>query len=296
VFWLERGADRYYKAYGKRAVIPADEVMTEDTIFDAASLTKVIACTPAVLLLVERGQIGLDDAVAKHLPEFAAHGKEGITIRQLLTHTSGLRPDISLKPDWTGAAEAIRLVVRGKAFRGPWRENYLQRHGHDFAGRNRAADFREIARSFLQTEVYERLGMKDTGFNPHRTKMVARGPDRGGKRRSGARRGARSARPAHGRRGGACGIVHLCSDLARYARMLLNLGELDGVRVFKPETVQAHDQCANPGECERGAAAWAGILTPVTADRVGNCFRSARTVTPAGPGPPSGLIRSRSRS
>jgi CubicO group peptidase (beta-lactamase class C family) len=119
VFWLERGADRYYKAYGRRAVIPADEVMTEDTIFDAASLTKVIACTPAVLLLVERGQIGLDDAVAKHLPEFAAHGKEGITIRQLLTHTSGLRPDISLKPDWTGAAEAIRLSCAEKLSAAP---------------------------------------------------------------------------------------------------------------------------------------------------------------------------------
>ena len=70
VLWVEHGGRSYHKAFGKRAVVPAVEAMTEDTIFDAASLTKVVACTPAVMLLVEHGQLSLEDRVAKYLPEF----------------------------------------------------------------------------------------------------------------------------------------------------------------------------------------------------------------------------------
>ena len=88
VLWLERNGVAYHKAYGKRALAPAEEPMTEDTIFDAASLTKVVACTPAVMLLVERGQIELEQRVQTYLPEFKGDGKETITLRQLLTHTS----------------------------------------------------------------------------------------------------------------------------------------------------------------------------------------------------------------
>src|SRR5688572_11774923 len=63
VFWLERKGEHYSKAYGQRALVPARETMTTDTIFDAASLTKVVACAPAVMMLIERGKIGLDDTV-----------------------------------------------------------------------------------------------------------------------------------------------------------------------------------------------------------------------------------------
>ena len=71
--------------------------MTEDTIFDVASLTKVLATAPAVMQLYEQGRFLLNDPVAKYLPEFAANGKQDITIRQLLTHYSGLPPDVSLE-------------------------------------------------------------------------------------------------------------------------------------------------------------------------------------------------------
>ena len=70
VLWLEHRGASYHKAYGNRALVPAVEPMTEDTIFDAASLTKVIACTPAVMLLVERGQVELDERVQTYIPEF----------------------------------------------------------------------------------------------------------------------------------------------------------------------------------------------------------------------------------
>src|SRR5206468_8779190 len=82
--------------------------MTEDTIFDVASLTKVVATTTSVMQLVEQGRIRLNDAVTRFIPEFGRSGKDRITIRQLLTHTSGLRPDLDLEMEFSGADEAIR--------------------------------------------------------------------------------------------------------------------------------------------------------------------------------------------
>jgi len=84
--------------------------MTLDTVFDVASLTKVIVTTTAVMQLVERGEIRLNDPVAKYLPEFAQNGKQDITIRQLLTHYSGLPPDLDLKTPWEGKETAYRMA------------------------------------------------------------------------------------------------------------------------------------------------------------------------------------------
>ncbi len=87
----------YRKAYGERALFPKREPMTVDTMFDAASLTKVIATTPSVMKLFEQGKIRLNDPVTKYLPEFQG-GHSDITIRNLMTHFSGLRPDLDLEP------------------------------------------------------------------------------------------------------------------------------------------------------------------------------------------------------
>ena len=89
VLWVEHRGVTYHKAYGHRALVPAEEPMTEDTIFDAASLTKVVASTPAMMLLVERGQVKLDEPVHTYIPEFQGEGKEAITVRQLMLHISG---------------------------------------------------------------------------------------------------------------------------------------------------------------------------------------------------------------
>src|SRR5205085_11048155 len=108
VLWFEHRGAGYHKAYGNRALTPQIEPMTEDTIFDAASLTKVLACTPAIMLLVERGEVKLDERVQPYISEFTGDGKEAITVRQLLTHTSGLRPDIETRSDWHGQPAAIK--------------------------------------------------------------------------------------------------------------------------------------------------------------------------------------------
>ena len=104
------GAVIYRKAYGNRALEPQREPMTVDTIFDMASLTKVIATTTAVMQLVEQGKVRMNDPVAKYLPEFAQNGKEDITVRQLMTHYSGLEPDLDLKAPWEGKDTAYRMA------------------------------------------------------------------------------------------------------------------------------------------------------------------------------------------
>ncbi len=109
----------YRKAYGSRALEPRREAMTPDTIFDLASLTKVVATTTCVMQLFEQGKIKLNDPVARYVPEFAQNGKEDITVRQLLVHYSGLREDLDLKDKdspnkWEGKDTAYRLAFAEK--------------------------------------------------------------------------------------------------------------------------------------------------------------------------------------
>ena len=104
----------YRKAFGERSLEPKREPMTVDTIFDLASLTKVVATTTAVMQLVEKGQIRVNEPVAKYLPEFAENGKEEITVRDLLTHYSGLAKDLDLAQPWQGRETALRMAYAEK--------------------------------------------------------------------------------------------------------------------------------------------------------------------------------------
>jgi uncharacterized protein YbbC (DUF1343 family)/CubicO group peptidase (beta-lactamase class C family) len=108
------GSVIYDKAFGHRALEPRAERMTLDTIFDLASLTKVVATTTAIMQLVERGQLRLNDPVAKYIPEFAQNGKEDMTVRELLTHHSGLPDDLDLKQGWAGRDTALRMAYESK--------------------------------------------------------------------------------------------------------------------------------------------------------------------------------------
>ncbi len=109
----------YRRAYGRRSLVPDQEKMTADTIFDMASLTKVLMTAPAVMQLYQQGKIDVDAPVAKYLPEFAANGKGGITIRDLLTHYSGLPPDLPLTDPWQGKEAAYKLAFAIAPLRPP---------------------------------------------------------------------------------------------------------------------------------------------------------------------------------
>lgn len=103
----------YRKAYGSRALIPSREPMTVDTIFDAASLTKIIATTSSMMKLVEEGKVRINDPVTKYLPEFQG-GHSDITVRNLMTHFSGFRPDLDLSPAWSGYETGIQKALVDK--------------------------------------------------------------------------------------------------------------------------------------------------------------------------------------
>lgn len=101
----------FRKAYGMRSLEPQQEAMTIDTVFDMASLTKPLMTATAAMQLFEQGKLRLDDPVASYLPAFAAHGKGEITIRNLLTHYSGLPADLDLREAWTGKKEGYRRAM-----------------------------------------------------------------------------------------------------------------------------------------------------------------------------------------
>jgi uncharacterized protein YbbC (DUF1343 family) len=100
----------FHRAYGMRSLEPTREAMTEDTIFDMASLTKDLVTATAVMQLFEQGKIRIDDPVAHYIAEFGANGKQDITIRQCLTHYSGLAPDLDLTGPWRGRDEGLRRL------------------------------------------------------------------------------------------------------------------------------------------------------------------------------------------
>lgn len=234
--WVERNGAPYHKAFGQRALKPEPEPMTEDTIFDVASVTKAVAAASAAMLCVERGLFKADDPVSKHLPEFTGDGREKITIRHLLLHTSGLQVNLngSREPYCRTPAEVLAQLCREKPRFEPGSAFAYSSTGFMALG---SVIERVTGRSFDEfctAEIFRPLRMDDTGFRPtgERLKRVAptSSPARGQVDDTVARHADNVA--AH------ASLFTTTADLARFARMMLNQGELDGVRVFKPETVR----------------------------------------------------------
>lgn len=105
--------------FGNRALVPHKAPMTWGTLFDMASLTKVLITAPAIMQLYERGLLKLDEPACTYLPAFAANGKQAITIRLLLTHYSGLAPDLDLSTPWHGKDAAIQRVMDARPVHPP---------------------------------------------------------------------------------------------------------------------------------------------------------------------------------
>jgi uncharacterized protein YbbC (DUF1343 family)/CubicO group peptidase (beta-lactamase class C family) len=251
VVWVEHGTSRYSKAYGQRAIYPELEEMTPDTIFDLASLTKVVACTPAVMLLVERGTVGLEDKVAKYIPEFTGEGRENVTIRQLLTHTSGLPPDIETKTGWVGQDVAVKMACAEKLRSTPGTSLVYSDINFFLLGVVvEKASGRKLA-DFVQTEIYKPLNMVDTGYLPPAGKMGRIAPTEYDSIHTNQMlRGVvhdPTSRHMEGVAGHA-GLFSTASDLAKYARMLLNEGAVNDVRIFKPETVKLMTTVQTPSQ------------------------------------------------
>lgn len=257
VLWLEHGNEIYQRAYGQRAVVPRAEPMTEDTIFDAASLTKVLATAPSIMILVDRGLIKLDAPASTYLPDFAQNGKEQITVRHLLTHTSGLRPGIPRDPDWSGHDKAIALACAEKPMNPPGTIFRYSDINFIVLGEIVARVSKTPLDEFASKNIFRPLKMVDTDYRPSGNKQKRIAPtERTG---NGVLRGTVHD-PTARRMGGVAGhagVFTTASDLARFARCVLNDGELEGVRILRSEVAQAMRMVQTPTNIvERRGLGW----------------------------------------
>ncbi|HEY8413885.1 MAG TPA: exo-beta-N-acetylmuramidase NamZ domain-containing protein [Pyrinomonadaceae bacterium] len=249
-----KGRIIWEKSYGSRAVEPAREPMTVDTIFDLASLTKVVATATSIMILVERGKLSLTDPVSLYLPELKGEGREKITIEQLLIHRSGYAPDFDLKQRWTGYDEAIKRLAQEPLRNAPGTRFTYSDIGFITLG--------EVVRrvsgmpldQFAKQNIFQPLGMRDTGFRPAATLRARIAPtekrrgqlsylgdtptDLGGEGDVWLRGQVHD--PTSYRMGGVAGHAGLFStarDLALYCQMILNGGSYGSVHVLSPLSV-----------------------------------------------------------
>lgn len=266
VIWLERNDLPWVSVTGHRAVRPSREAMTRDTIFDGASLTKVVATTTAVMILIERGKLRLDDPVAKHLPAFRGPGKQAITLRHLLTHHSGLRAGIPPGVASTGADAVVETACKLDPA-GPPGKSYLYSDiNFILLGRIVERVSGESLEVFCEQAIFKPLGMKDTRF--HRfdpSQKPAALPQNVGRiaptelQADGTILRGIVHDPTARRMGGVAGHAGLfltVDDLARFCRMLLGGGRLGGARILKPESVAMMTSVQNPDGPSRRGLGW----------------------------------------
>jgi uncharacterized protein YbbC (DUF1343 family)/CubicO group peptidase (beta-lactamase class C family) len=237
--------------------MPAREAMTNDTIFDVASLTKVVATATSIMILVERGQLRLNDSVSLHIPELKGEGRERITIEQLLTHRSGYAPDFDLREQWTGHEEALKRLYTERL-----RTTADTRFVYSDIG---LIALGEVVRrvsgqtldEFARRNIFEPLRMRDTGFRPSASLVPRIAPTEtrramlsylGGTGATAEAAGSEQMLrgevhdPTANRMGGVAGHAGLFStadDLAVFCQMILQGGEYMGARILSPLGVAA---------------------------------------------------------
>jgi len=257
----------YEKAVGNRAVEPAAEPMTADTIFDLASLTKVVATTTSVMKLVEDGRIRLSDRVSDYVPGFERYGKANITVRHLMTHTSGLRPDLDLADEWTGYDKAIELAIEEVPAAAAGERFVYSDINYVLLGDIVKRVSGLPLDQFAKKTIFDPLGMKDTQFLPPaglrgriaptekctRYGWPCEGPDlqmlRGVVHDPTARRMGGVA--------GHAGLFSTAQDLAIFCRMLLDGGAYRGTRILAPLTVAKMTSAASaPGDPNVRGLGW----------------------------------------
>ncbi len=220
------GSIVYRKAFGNRSAGTSPEPMTMDTVFDLASLTKVIATTTCVMRLEQMGQIKLNDPVAKYIPDFAQNGKEDVTIRMLLTHYSGLPADLDLKEPWNGADEGFARVNASKLVNAPGSTFLYSDVGFVVLGELVQKVSGMPLDQFAQTYIFTPLNMTSTRFNPPPTWMPRIAPTQRDEHTGQMLRGTvhdPTARQMGGVAGDA-GLFSSADDVAKFAQALLNGG------------------------------------------------------------------------
>ena len=231
----------YRRAFGFRALKPKKLPMTTDTIFDIASLTKVIATSVAVAQLVEMGKLDLEDTVAKYWPEFGANGKDGITVRDLLTHYSGLRPALDCKPDWSGYDTALRMIEEEKPVLSPGTSFIYSDINFIILGELVSRISGEPLDVYCANHIFKPLGMKDTGFKPSPLLRSRIAPTQYQHGNAGKILWGEVHDPIANSMGGVAGhagVFSTADDLAVFAQMVLDGGSRKSVQILSPLMVK----------------------------------------------------------
>ena len=239
----------YRKAYGERALIPEREPMTIDTIFDAASLTKVIATTSCVMKLFEAGKIKLNDPVTRYLPEFQG-GHSDITIRNLMTHFSGLRPDLDLEPPWSGYENGIHRALIDKPAGPPGVRFVYSDINFILMGEIVHRLSGETLAEYARKNVFEPIGMHETMFQPPASLRSRIAPTELNKVTGQPLRGVVHDDTSRymGGIAGHAGMFTTADDLAKFAQLMLDQGTVNGTRIFAPLTIEKFTSPQSPAD------------------------------------------------
>lgn len=273
VAWIEsRGQLLHFASYGAKSVAPRREPMEVDTIFDCASLTKVMVTAPAIMMLAEEGKVRLNDNIAVYLPDF--QGGTRITVLQLLTHFSGLRPTLSLESSWRGYQAGVGLALQERPTIAPDTRFVYSDVNYILL----AEIVRRISGTtldkFAEERIFEPLGMSDTSFRPPaelRSRIAPTVQLADGSFLRGIVHDPTTRRMAGV--SGQAGVFSTAKDVATFARMMLNGGELGGARILSPLSVLRMRTSQSPdGRVARGIG-W-DIDTPYSSPR-GDLFSTA---------------------
>ncbi|HMK77076.1 MAG TPA: exo-beta-N-acetylmuramidase NamZ domain-containing protein [Thermodesulfobacteriota bacterium] len=232
-----RGKVVFRREFGLRALKPKKVPMTTDTIFDIASLTKVIATSTAVAQLVETGKLNLEDPVAKYWPEFKVNGKEAITVRDLLTHYSGLRPSLDSKPNGSGYDTILRMAEEEKPILPSGTSFIYSDINFIILGELVSRISGETLDVYCANHIFKPLEMKDTGFKPSPLLRPRIAPTQYQHGTTGIILWGEVHDPVAYSMGGVAGHAGLFStadDLAIFAQMVLDGGSRKGVRILSP--------------------------------------------------------------
>jgi CubicO group peptidase (beta-lactamase class C family) len=263
----QRGRIVYRRAFGDREIKPERLAMTPDTIFDLASLTKVVATSVAIMQLKERHKIDLDAPVTRYWPGFGRNGKGTITVREMLTHYSGLPADLNLEPRWLGYRTALRMIETEKPLDPPGAHYRYSDINFEVLG--------ELVHrvSGLALEVYSRvnifdpLRMTDTFFKPpaaDRTRIAPTGYTEG-RLRLGEVHDPTAARM--GGVAGHAGLFSTAADLANFAQMMLNRGNWHGIQILSQHSVDEMTNIESPaGAVHLRGLGW-DLAAPFCSDR-----------------------------
>ncbi|HET9425352.1 MAG TPA: serine hydrolase [Gemmatimonadaceae bacterium] len=258
-----RGAAVWEKGFGRLGWNPSDPAVSENTIYDLASLTKVVGTATAVMLLFDEGKVKLDEPVGTYLPDFSGGDKDRVTVRMLLEHRSGLPAGRELWRIASSPADARRAVLETPLEFAPGRYVQYSDIGADVLALMVERVSGSPLDAFLTLRVFQPLGMTETMFRPSPLLRSRIAPTELNPPRGYSLRGEVHDENAFALGGvaGHAGLFGTASDLSVFAQMMLNGGEFEGTRLIRESTVSLFtrrsagtralgwDTCGGQGSC-----------------------------------------------